>query len=97
MIIFLVSKTTKRVDPLKEALKKWQKEKRLREVHGKKTKKEPFCPVSNVSHQLSEFSHTFQHDTNQMNTTKIKPKDVTKVVLPQQTAQKNVSIPNTGT
>ncbi|CAB4030469.1 Hypothetical predicted protein, partial [Paramuricea clavata] len=78
MIIFLVTNTTKRVDPLKEALKKWQKEKRLREVQGKKTKKEPFRPVSNVSHQLSEFSHTFQHNTNQMNTTKIKPKDVTK-------------------
>ena len=87
------AKTKKRVDPIKEALKKWQKEKRLRQIQQKKTKKEPFRPVSNVSRQLSEFQHSFQNNNIQMNTSKIKTKDIIhhKVVAPVQNAQKNTA------
>ena len=59
----LDSKNTKRVDPIKEALKKWQKEKRHRQMQEKKTKKMPFR-VSHVSHPVSEYSHTFQNTIN---------------------------------
>ena len=88
------AKNKKRADPMKEALKKWQKEKRLRQIQEKKTKKEPFRPVSNVSRQLSEFQHSFQNNNNQMNTSKIKTNDVIhhKVVASVQNAQKNVSL-----
>ena len=88
------AKTEKRVDPMKEALKKWQKEKRLRQIQEKKTKKEPFRPVSNVSRQLSEFQHSFQNNNNQMNASKIKTNDVIhhKVVAPEKNAQKNVTL-----
>ena len=88
------AKTKKHADPMKEALKKWQKEKRLRQIQEKKTKKEPFRPVSNVSRQLSEFQHSFQNNNNQMNTSKIQTNDVIhhKVVASVQNAQKNVSL-----
>jgi 16S rRNA G527 N7-methylase RsmG len=78
---------------MKEALKKWQKEKRLRQIQEKKSKKEPFRPVANVPRQLSEFQHSFQNSNSQMNTTKISTKtDINqKVVAPSQNAQRNVS------
>ncbi len=79
MIILVDTKNEKRVDPIKEALKKWQKEKRLQQIQKKKTKKEPFRYGSNVSHQLSEFSHSFQNGANQLNTSTSKPKRVMKV------------------
>ena len=81
-------------DSIKEALKKWQKEKRLRQIQEKKNKKEPFRVNSHVSHQLSEFSHSFQSGANQMDTAEIKPNNDTKSKLPLRTTQKNVSLKN---
>ena len=72
---------------------KWKKDKRLRQIQEKKSKKEPFRTVSHVSHQLSEYSHSFQSCTNQMDATKIKSKNDTKSKsgMPLRVAQKNVS------
>ncbi|XP_028393345.1 disks large-associated protein 5-like [Dendronephthya gigantea] len=79
------TKIKKPADPIKEALKKWQKEKRLRQIKEKNTKKQPFR-ISHVSHQLSEFSHSFQNDqANQTNKTK---KSKSKNVSVSQAAQK---------
>lgn len=75
---------------------KWKKEKRLRQIQEKKSKKEPFRTVSHVSHQLSEFSHSFQSCTDQMDTNEIKSKNDTKskTGIPLRVAQKDVSLKN---
>ena len=92
-IKFLDTENTKRVDPIKEALKKWQKEKRLRQIQEKKTKKQPFRLGSNLSHQLSEFKHSYESNENEMNTKKMKINDQSKYAIkPLSQPVKNVSL-----